>query len=106
MSSSEAPAEPLTLDEVVTRLRAVKPMLRQEHGIVWMGVFGSFARGTQRRDSDIDLLVEFDPVPGLWAYSSTERALSSLLGRDVDLVMRRALKPELAPSVLAEVVEA
>jgi predicted nucleotidyltransferase len=104
MSAIEHRPSP-SLDEVLSILREHRPELRRHHGIAWLGVFGSYARGEQQPDSDIDLLVEFDPVPGLWAYSNAERELERLLQAKVDLVMRRALKAELAPAVLDEVVE-
>jgi uncharacterized protein len=52
-----------------------------------MSLFGSVLRGEQRPDSDIDLLIEFEPghVPGLITLSGMELELSELLGRKVDL---------------------
>jgi predicted nucleotidyltransferase len=50
-------------------------------------LFGSVAKGTERPDSDVDLLVEFEPdaVPGLLGLAEVEAELSALLGRSVDL---------------------
>ena len=103
--STRAHSQDRDLAAVLATLRQHAPRLRREHGIAWLGVFGSVAHGTQRIDSDVDLLVDFDPVPGLWAYGSAERELERLLHAKVDLVMRRSLKEDLAPRVLAEVVE-
>jgi predicted nucleotidyltransferase len=58
------------------------------HNIRRLSVFGSTLTGSERQDSDIDLLVEFEPgkVPGLLALASMEAELSELLGgRRVDL---------------------
>ena len=60
----------------------------REHGIQRLAVFGSALRADFRPDSDIDLLVEFEPdrVPGLFGIARMERELSALLdGRKVDL---------------------
>ncbi|HEY8873289.1 MAG TPA: nucleotidyltransferase family protein [Stellaceae bacterium] len=62
--------------------------LCQRHGIRRLSLFGSVLKGTARPDSDVDLLVEFDPgaVPGLLGMAAIEAELSELLGgRRVDL---------------------
>jgi predicted nucleotidyltransferase len=58
-------------------------------------VFGSAVRGEMTFDSDIDLLVEFVPGAkvGLFRFAQLEQELTKLLGRRVDLVLRRGLKP-------------
>ena len=58
----------------------------REHHIRRLSLFGSRLRGEQRQDSDLDLLVEFEPehVPG-FAFVSIERELSRILGLRVDL---------------------
>ena len=57
------------------------------HGIRRLDLFGSAPRGELRPDSDIDLLVEFDPdkIPGLLGIAQIELELGQLLGREVDL---------------------
>jgi predicted nucleotidyltransferase len=60
----------------------------EQHYIRRLALFGSHLKGTARADSDIDLLVEFEPghVPGLLALASMELELAELLGgRRVDL---------------------
>ena len=60
----------------------------EKRGIVWMAIFGSALRSDFRPDSDIDVLVRFDPsrTPGLIRLSAMERELSGLFGnRKVDL---------------------
>jgi uncharacterized protein len=56
-------------------------------GIRKLSLFGSVLRGTERPDSDVDLLVEFEPgrTPGLLEMARIESELSMLLGRRVDL---------------------
>jgi len=69
-----------------------------------LSVFGSAVRGGLRPDSDLDLLVDFLPEarPGLLGLSALTRELSALLGRQVDLGVKPALKPRVRPGVLAE----
>ena len=69
-----------------------------------LAVFGSAARGELRPDSDIDLLVEFLPGAGvdLVQHFAAEREFSTLLGRKVDLVSKRALRSILREEVLAQ----
>jgi predicted nucleotidyltransferase len=57
------------------------------HGIRHLGLFGSALRGEVRPDSDVDLLVEFEPrrTPGLLGIAQLELELSGLIGRSVDL---------------------
>ena len=69
-----------------------------------LSVFGSAARGEMRPDSDIDLLVEFIPEAkvDLFEYSGLMLDLSKLIGRKVDLVSKKGLKPLIRASVLNE----
>jgi uncharacterized protein len=69
-----------------------------------LAVFGSAARGDMRPDSDIDILVEFQPEAeiGLWEFARMERELRELLSRNVDLVSKRGLKPRVRPYILRD----
>ena len=61
-------------------------------------LFGSFARGEETPDSDVDIMVVFDhskPI-GLFAYARMWRELKVRLGRDVDLVEEEAMRPSIA----------
>ena len=69
------------LAHYVTLLRQNLPALRDHYGVRFMGVFGSYVRGEQRRGSDLDLLVEFDDRPlTLLQFIALEHYLSDLLG--------------------------
>ena len=71
--------------------------------ITELAVFGSVLRDDFRPDSDLDLLVLFAPdAPiGFLEFAAVRRELSALLGRDVDLVSKRGLKPAIRDEVLA-----
>ncbi len=81
------------------------PDLRGEFGLKSLGVFGSYARGEQGKDSDLDLLADFHRTPSFFRFLRLERRLSDRLGVKVDLVMRSALKPNIGRRILAEVEE-
>ena len=75
----------------------------QEHGIRRLAVFGSALRDDFGPDSDIDLLVEFDPdrIPGLLGVAGMELSLSELFaGRKVDLRTAEDLSPYFRQEVL------
>lgn len=67
-----------------------------------LAVFGSALRDDFRNDSDIDILVEFDPEArfGLFTFFALRKELSDLLGRSVDLGEKRSLKPAIRDNVL------
>jgi len=78
-------------------------LCRQYH-VRELSIFGSAVRGEMRLDSDIDVLVDFLPQApiGLLEYAGLMLDLSELLGRKVDLVSKRALKPLIRDAVIRE----
>lgn len=93
-----------TIEELRSALAATHCDLYARYRIRSLGVFGSRVRGDARPDSDVDVLVDFDRAPTFFEFVRLEDELSRLLGLRVDLVMRRALHPELVEQILAEVV--
>jgi predicted nucleotidyltransferase len=69
-----------------------------------LSLFGSAVRGEMRPGSDIDVMVEFDPEAriGILRFESLSEDLGVLVGRKVDLVTKRGLKPWIRPHVLKE----
>ncbi|WP_297488966.1 nucleotidyltransferase family protein [Thermococcus sp.] len=92
-----------TLQDVQEVLQAHKEELRKRYGVKRIGVFGSYSRGEQREDSDVDVLVEFEKPVGLIDFVRLREYLESLLGVKVDLVTKRALKKRIKERVLQEV---
>jgi uncharacterized protein len=80
------------LDPILAILRAQAGELRRR-GVMHVSIFGSVARGEERQDSDLDILVELKPEVGILAFSELRRDLSEILGRPVDLVTPGGLKP-------------
>lgn len=93
-----------TIDEIKKILARHKDELRESFKLKEIGVFGSYVRGQQKEKSDIDILVEFEEVPGLFKFIELEVYLEEILGIKVDLVMKSALKPVIGKYILKEVV--
>jgi predicted nucleotidyltransferase len=76
-------------------------ILCTEHGVRRLRIFGSAARGEDRPDSDVDLIVDFGRPTGFVELLRLERLLSEFFGRPVDLVTEPALDPYIRDSVLS-----
>ena len=80
-----------TRDQVITKIKANRRALTR-YGVKSLALFGSTARDKMRKGSDIDVLVQFDK--STWAnYIGLKFYLEDLLGREVDLVTPKAIKP-------------
>jgi uncharacterized protein len=76
----------------------------QQLGVKRLGLFGSFARGQQRSDSDVDILVEFDPGrKNFDNFMQIAFLLEELFGRRVELVTPEGLSPHIGPNIMREV---
>jgi uncharacterized protein len=75
-----------------------------KHGAHNVRVFGSVARGEADETSDVDFLVEMEPGRSLLDLGGLLIDLEGLLGRPVDVVTERGLKPRIRPRVLSEAV--
>jgi hypothetical protein len=93
-----------SLEEIKRILQQHKEELRAKYKVKEIGVFGSYVRGQQKKQSDIDILVEFEVVPGLLKFIELEDYLSELLGVKVDLVIKSSIREELRDTILQEVV--
>ncbi len=92
------------LEEIVAILRHRLPELREQYKLKSLGLFGSYVHAEQRKRSDLDVLVEFEEAPTLLELSALQRRLSDLVGVNVDLVLRRTLKPAIGEVILSEAV--
>ena len=93
-----------SLDEIKEIIKKHKDELKEKYSVKEIGIFGSFARGEAKEDSDVDILVEFEKPIGLFKFLELEEYLSNLIGREVDLVSKKALKPNIGKHILEEVV--
>ena len=76
--------------------------LCKEHRVERLRVFGSAARGEERPDSDIDLLVDFSVPVGFFELIELEEDLARFFGRSVDLLTEKGLSPYLRDSILSQ----
>jgi predicted nucleotidyltransferase len=93
-----------SLEHYRSQLQGQLPLLRTRYHVATLALFGSYLHGTQRPDSDLDVLVTFETAPSLLRLIEMENYLSDLLGVKVDLVLRDSLKPRIGERVLREVV--
>lgn len=85
-------------------IRNPKAELAEKYKVKEIGIFGSYARAEQRRNSDVDMLVDFEEIPGLYEFIGLGRHLEALLKKKVDLVRKPAIRPELKENILSEVI--
>lgn len=93
-----------TKEEILKILEKELPYLKERFNVKTIGIFGSYVRGEQKKESDIDILVEFQKPVGFFEFIELEDYLSEKLGIKVDLVTPDALKPLIKPRILKEVV--
>ncbi len=79
------------LDEIIEKLRSQYPYLSSEFGIKRIGVFGSVVKQSEREESDIDLIVEFDRPIGL-QFMSLAEYMEKLFGRKVDILTKDGIR--------------
>jgi len=94
------------IEEIRSKLEELKPILKDEHKMKSVGIFGSYIRGEEKKGSDLDILVEFEESANLSLLDFTrlENYLSEALGVKVDLVEKSTLKPRIGKNILKEVI--
>ncbi len=94
------------IKEIKKKLIELKPFLKEKYKIKEIGIFGSYIKGKQKKESDLDILIDFedDVEIGLIEFIRLENYLSDKLGIKVDLVMKKTLKPYIGKIILEEVV--
>jgi predicted nucleotidyltransferase len=93
--------------EIIAKLRKNETALRSR-GISHAAVFGSRARGDNRPDSDINIMVEFDPVARVtvFNYAGLKEYIASLFDAPVDVVSREGLKAYIRPAATTDAIYA
>ena len=91
------------LQKIENIVKENKMALTKQFKVKEIGIFGSIVRGEEKETSDVDILVEFKEPIGFFKFLELEEYLSDLIGRKVDLVSKKALKPRIGKHILKEV---
>ena len=91
------------LEEIKKILKKELPYLKEKYKVKKIGIFGSYIRGENKKQSDIDILVEFYSPIG-WDFFDLQKYLGNILETKIDLVTKNALKPFIGQHILKEVV--
>lgn len=94
----------MTREQLLKEKREEIMRLCAKHGARNVRIFGSVARGEADEQSDIDLIVEFEPERSLLDHAALWLELRELLGYKVDVVSDRGIKPRIRERVLREAV--
>lgn len=95
------------LEKIKKKIAQNREYLQKTYGVEEIGIFGSFARGDNDENSDVDIAIEINhdkAVVGFFAFARMERFLEELLGRKVDLVTKRAIKPLIRDEILSQLI--
>ena len=93
----------MTRDEVLETLRRHKPGLQKKYHLTTIELFGSYARNEQTPDSDVDVLVEFNEPLGI-EFVDLLIELEAILGKPVDLISKKSLRPKLIPYIEPDLI--
>ena len=91
--------------EFINELKYEILQLGRENGMNNIRIFGSFMRGEERPDSDVDLLVEIEEDRTLFDLIRFKHSVEDLLGRKVDVVSDRAVHDMLKEEIIDKAVQ-
>lgn len=92
------------LNEIKKNLSKQKSFLKKKYNVSRLGIFGSYVRGDQRQESDLDVLIDYEVTPSLITLIELEYYLSEVIGLKVDLVTTKGIKSQLKDYIIKEVV--
>jgi uncharacterized protein len=92
-----------TLNNIKKTLSDLKPEMHKRFGVSIVGIFGSWVRGEQRAESDIDVLVDFDRKVNLFEILELQWYLEGAFGCKVDVAPRDSLRKYIGRHILKEV---
>lgn len=93
----------LTSNPLQRITRRILPVLKR-NSVVKAGIFGSYARGEEKKKSDVDILVQLKGRKSLLDVIRLERELKNVLGKNVDVLTYQAIHPYLKERILQEEV--
>lgn len=89
--------------DIIEILKKHKDIIQKKYTVKKIGIFGSYAKGTQKKSSDIDILVELE-TPTYNNFIDLAFYLEELYGKKIDLITVKGLSPYIFPYVEKEVV--
>ncbi len=89
---------------ILDRLNSEAPGLKKKYGVKSLADFGWMARGDENEGSDVDILVTFEGPATLDNFFDLKFYPEDCLGRSIDLVTDKALRPEMRPSIERECI--
>lgn len=90
-------------DSIKRIKKSIVPILKK-NGVAKAGIFGSYARGDAKKNSDIDILVRFKGSKSLFDLVGLEFELKKALKRKIDLLTYNSISPRLKERILSEEV--
>ncbi|MBA7505526.1 hypothetical protein ES706_04194 [subsurface metagenome] len=91
-------------EEIIKKIKENLPFLKEIFNVKIIGLFGSYVRGEQREESDVDILVDFLKPIGFFKFIELENYLIEKLEIKVDLIPIDSLKSLIKPYILKEVI--
>ncbi len=92
--------EPMNIDEIKVK---INPILKK-YGVKSASIFGSVARGENKSDSDIDMIVAIEKNIGVYEFVALKHELEDMLGKEVDLVSRGSINKYIGPYIEKDIV--
>lgn len=92
-----------SLEDIEKVLKKYKTFLKEKFKVKKIGIFGSYSRGEETLESDVDILVEFFEPLG-WEFFDLKEYLEEILSKKVDLVTESGLRPQMKDNILKKVI--
>ena len=93
-----------TIDDIKSKIKENEQFLQDKFNVRYFLLFGSYAKGNQTADSDIDLLVEFKKTIDMFDFIDLQEYLQNIFGKKVDLGTKRSLKRFIKKKILDEAI--
>lgn len=90
-------------NEILKTLKELKPILERDYNITEIGLFGSYLRGEQNQNSDIDILVDHKSGLTFFKLIDLEKFLNKTFNIKVDIAFKKYLKKNIGKRILSEV---
>ena len=90
------------MEQDIKKLKVKIVKILKKNNVVKAGIFGSYARGEQKKNSDVDILAKIPKKINLFGVVGIKLELEDTLGKKVDLVEYKLIRPELKKIILNE----